>query len=191
MCPSIRRTAAAGVVTLAFLSCESATQPEPQLSVSVTGQGRITSSPSGVDCTAGQSGTCSSAFPTGTAVTLTATADSGWEFGSWSGACVGEGECVVTLDVSSSVSAAFFAQPTLTVSIEGQGRVISSPPGIARTDPFPRAGSLSPIPVMGGFNFSTVVTGPSTRAGWTPTGWPTAGVKTMRVSSATAVRMTA
>ena len=31
--------------------------------------------------------------------------------------------------------------------------------GVARTDPFPGAGSLSPILVTGGFSFSTVVTG--------------------------------
>ena len=130
MSPSIRRTPVAWVVTLALLSCESATRPEPQLSASVTGQGQIVSSPPGIDCTTGQSGMCSSAFPTGTAISLTTSAASDWGFGGWSGACLGVQECVVILDVSSSVSATFFAQPQLTVSIEGQGRITSTPSGI-------------------------------------------------------------
>ena len=161
MCLSLRRATAVVVVSLALLSCESAIQPEPELSVSVIGQGRITSSPFGIDCTAGQSESCSSAFPAGTAVTLTMTAEGGWEFGGWSGACAGADGCVVTLDVSAAVSATFIAQPVLTVTIVGGGRVISSPVGIdCRTDqngtcsaPFP-GGTAVTLTSGGGGEFS-------------------------------------
>ncbi len=70
-----------------------------------TGSGTVTSSPAGINC--GTS--CSAAFPTGTAVTLTATPVSGSTFSSWSGACTGTGSCVVTLDADRSVTATFTA----------------------------------------------------------------------------------
>jgi hypothetical protein len=130
MSPSLRRAIAVGVVTLTLLSCESAIQPEPQLSVSIIGRGRITSSPLGIDCTAGQTRMCTSSFPAGTAVSLTMAAEVGREFGSWGGECGGVDGCVVKLDVSSSVSATFLAQPVLSVTIVGGRRVTSSPVGI-------------------------------------------------------------
>jgi fibronectin type III domain protein/List-Bact-rpt repeat protein len=70
-----------------------------------TGFGTVASSPAGLDC--GTS--CSVAFPTGTAVTLSATPASGSTFGGWSGACTGTGTCTVTLDADRSVAATFNA----------------------------------------------------------------------------------
>ena len=46
----------------------------------------VTSDPSGIDC--GSSGsTCTATFQPDTKVTLTAKADSGFQFAGWSGAC--------------------------------------------------------------------------------------------------------
>ena len=69
------------------------------LTVSKTGvgTGTVTSDPPGIDC--GED--CGELFPKDTLVTLSATADSGTEFGGWSGGgCSGTGECTVTLSAS-------------------------------------------------------------------------------------------
>jgi len=68
-----------------------------------TGSGSVSSSPSGISCGA----TCSAAFPQGTAVTLSATPDSGSTFSGWGGACAGTGSCVATVSANTSVTATF------------------------------------------------------------------------------------
>jgi hypothetical protein len=73
------------------------------LSVSVTGNGSVTSSPAGINCGA----TCSANFNSGTPVTLTANHAAGASFIGWSGACSGTGACMVTMNMFKSVSAAF------------------------------------------------------------------------------------
>jgi len=75
------------------------------LSVSIIGNpgGRVTSSPSGINC----GSTCSASFAIGTPVTLTAT-PSGWNFGGWSGACTGSGSCAVTMNSNQAVTATFW-----------------------------------------------------------------------------------
>jgi hypothetical protein len=73
------------------------------LTVSKTGQGTVTSNPSGINCGA----TCSTNFFSPTAVTLTANADPGWVFSGWSGACAGTGTCQVTMDAPRSAHATF------------------------------------------------------------------------------------
>ncbi len=107
----------------------------PQCSLSVTnhGNGTVTSSPSGINCGV----TCSASFFQGTSVTLTATADSGSLFKSWSGCTSKKGTtCTVTMHSAKTVTANFiFANPMkLTVSKvkqhSGDGTVISSPEGI-------------------------------------------------------------
>ena len=103
-----------------------------------TGNGSVTSSPSGISCaiSAGStSGTCSAAFASGTSVTLTATPASGHSFFGWSGACSGTGSCTVSMAQSRSVTASFTAPTqsyTLTLggSGTGTGSVTSSPSGI-------------------------------------------------------------
>jgi hypothetical protein len=78
------------------------------------GSGIVTSDPPGMDC----SDTCSVWFARDTAVTLDATADSGSEFGGWSGGgCSGTGSCKVTLLASTSVTALFIKQVTIGTEI--------------------------------------------------------------------------
>lgn len=68
-----------------------------------TGDGTVTSSPTGIDC-----GTdCSEAFDYGTSVTLTAQPDANSTFASWSGACSGAGACVVDMTAAAAVTATF------------------------------------------------------------------------------------
>jgi phospholipase C len=84
-------------------------QEPPLLTVTVTGNGSVTSSPgSGIDvCTSN----CSAAFANGTVVTLTATPSGSSTFTGWSGGgCAGTGTCSITTSSSTariSVTATF------------------------------------------------------------------------------------
>jgi hypothetical protein len=77
-----------------------------QLTVTLSGTGSVTSSPSGISCGA----TCSNSFVEGTVVTLTPLAAPGSTFAGWNGpACFGTGACVITMDAAQSVVALFNA----------------------------------------------------------------------------------
>jgi hypothetical protein len=73
------------------------------LSVSKSGNGAVSSTPSGISCGA----TCSADFASGTSVTLSATPDTGWAFSGWSGACTGTGSCVLSMTADRSATATF------------------------------------------------------------------------------------
>jgi len=74
------------------------------------GTGTVTSSPGGITCGA----TCSALFNDGTSVTLTAAADAGSTFASWSGGgCSGTGTCGVTLSGDTTVTATFSKIPVV------------------------------------------------------------------------------
>jgi hypothetical protein len=99
------------------------------LSVSDTGGGTVTSSPSGISC----GSTCGANFASGTQVTLSETPASGYNFSGWNGACSGaSSHCVVSMNAAESVTATF-TQITyaLSVSVSGNGTVTSSPSGIS------------------------------------------------------------
>jgi len=98
------------------------------------GAGSVISDPSGIDC--GEEVTdCSAVFYEGDPVTLTASAITGSTFAGWSGSCSGTAPtCVVTMDMTRSVTATFDMAPTYTLSIsllgEGTGNIGSNPAGI-------------------------------------------------------------
>ncbi len=98
------------------------------LGVGKTGNGSITSSPSGIDCGA----TCNASFPNGTRVVLTATPAAGWTFAGWNGACSGTGSCALVVESPKAVTATFTEAPMfpLAVSKSGSGTVGSNPAGI-------------------------------------------------------------
>jgi phospholipase C len=102
-------------------------QQQAQLTVSVTGTGTVVSSPAGINCPSA----CTANFASGTSVTLTATAASGFTFSGFGGACSGSA-CTLLLSGNQSVSATFAAASPaqLTVSVSGSGTVTSSPGGI-------------------------------------------------------------
>jgi len=119
---------------LALTACGGASSnnnpPPPQnfqLTVAVTGTGTVTSSPAGINCPS----TCSASFPSGTSITLTATAGAGFKFGAYSGACSGA-SCQFVLSSNQSVSATFTSANSaqLTVTVAGSGTVTSNPAGI-------------------------------------------------------------
>jgi hypothetical protein len=80
-------------------------QSWPGLAVGLSGQGRVTSTPAGIDCPAG---TCSEWLPYGTPVTLHASAGSRWAFLNWDGCDSSAGTtCQVTIDSARAVKAVF------------------------------------------------------------------------------------
>jgi len=84
------------------------------LNVAVAGSGTVTSNPSGINC----GGDCSENYANGTNVTLTATSNSGYVFGNWSGACAGSSSsCVVNMNAAKSVTATFTSTPQANLSI--------------------------------------------------------------------------
>jgi MYXO-CTERM domain-containing protein len=107
------------------------------LTVRVTGEGRVDSSPLGIDnCTAAS---CTSTYEQGTAITLTAVAAAGNTFVGWTGSCTGAATCVVRMDRAHDVTATFTkvgnplpTQVALSVALsgEGSGVVSSAPAGI-------------------------------------------------------------
>ena len=52
------------------------------LAVTVSGSGKVTSQPGGIDC----GGTCTAQFATDSTVTLSAAPTPGWSFNGWAGA---------------------------------------------------------------------------------------------------------
>jgi hypothetical protein len=110
----------------------------PTLAVlkSGTGNGRVTSDPSGINCGT----TCQASYDAGTVVTLTATAEPGSTFVGWSGECKGTGTCLVTMDNDKAVEAVSDLQGDVLRIIKsgtGSGTVTSNTGidcGIDRTD---------------------------------------------------------
>ena len=78
------------------------------LSTSVSGSGRLTSLPLGIDCGA----TCTAVFASTTAVTLTVAPNAGQLFAGWGGACSGtQTTCTLQMSQARTVQAAFVATP--------------------------------------------------------------------------------
>ena len=74
-----------------------------RLTVSVSGRGTVGSSPAGISCPR----RCSTSFPSGGTVRLSARAARGWRFARWSGACRGRDACTVFEDDDRRVTASF------------------------------------------------------------------------------------
>lgn len=110
------------------------------LTVTQPQNGKITSDTGGIDCGA----TCSASYASGAKVTLTAIANTGYELGSWGGACSGATNmtCQVTMDSTKTVTATFnetpVTTPTYVLTVNkvgtGKGSVTSAPEGISCDD---------------------------------------------------------
>jgi hypothetical protein len=81
--------------------------PPQILTVVLAGDGSGTVIGVGIDCFTGTGADCSETYPYGTVVTLSASADQGSTFTSWSSACSGVADCEVTMDAPISVTATF------------------------------------------------------------------------------------
>ncbi|MBA3454067.1 MAG: hypothetical protein H0T42_13315 [Deltaproteobacteria bacterium] len=135
------------------------------LTVTVAGNGTVTSNPSGIMCP----GDCTEPYVTGTAVVLTAAPGTGSVFSGWTGGGCTVGStapCTVTLSGATAVTATFtLTTHPLTVTLAGPtgGGTVTSSPGTINCP----AASCSQS-----FNFGTVVTLTATPAlGHTFTGW--------------------
>ena len=120
-------TLSIGGVSDTFSSTTLAAPVPATLTVSKTGTGTVTSTPSGINC-----GTdCMETYDQNTVVTLTAAPGTGYAFGSWSGACTDSNiTCTVTLAESQTITANFVKTYTLTAKKVGNGSVVSTPTGI-------------------------------------------------------------
>lgn len=94
---------------------------DPALSYSVsltkpgTGTGAVSSAPAGLDCLSACTGS-SASLNNGGQISLSAQADSGSYFGGWSGACQGQGGCVISMQGAPlSVAANFVPLPVASV----------------------------------------------------------------------------
>ncbi len=86
------------------------TTPKHTLTVTVSGEGTVTSTPAGIDCGRGNT-ECSAEFEE-VAVTLTPTPAPSYTLSAWGGACSGTGSCAFSpLEANESVSAEFSAAP--------------------------------------------------------------------------------
>jgi hypothetical protein len=149
----------AGLATLAVAQNGLVTEA---LTVTLSGSGAVTSSPTGIACP----GVCSAEFPFGTSVTLTGMANLGYELTEWSG-CTYKyhriSTCTLTTNSPASVTTTFTSKPpqTLTVNVTGSGTVTSTPSGIS-----------CPGTCSASFTYGTTVTlSPSPSSGYILAGW--------------------
>jgi hypothetical protein len=89
------------------------------------GEGTVTSTPEGIDC----GSVCTAGFPAGTEVTLTATAETGWAFGGWSGDVESaDNPLTLTIEGDTDLTATFTQEGhTLGLTVVGQGDVDVDP----------------------------------------------------------------
>lgn len=106
------------------LSHGTANAADATLSVTLlgTGGGSVNSSPTGtnpvgINCIPGDSSACSTTFTSGTPVTLTAITDWKSIFTGWGLSCSGTGDCLLTINANTSITATF--------DVNGQAKVIS------------------------------------------------------------------
>ena len=83
-----------------------------------------------IECGSGARTDCTEMVDSGSVLTLTATPDSGYVFGGWSGACTGsESSCLVTVNDDVGVTATFGLARTLTVTAPSNGMVTGTDSG--------------------------------------------------------------
>lgn len=100
-------TATAMLVALGSAAGPSSAQAVQPLTVTVEGDGHVTSTPQAIDCPP----VCKADFKDFEKVTLTATPSSGWTFQAWGGDCSGAGACEVVMDTQHAVTATFTQPP--------------------------------------------------------------------------------
>jgi ASPM-SPD-2-Hydin domain-containing protein/List-Bact-rpt repeat protein/centrosomal CEP192-like protein len=143
---------------------------------SLTGGGTVTSNPAGITCDASGGVSCSAAFASGTAVTLTATgatSQPGTHLSAWSGACSGTGTCTLDMNGDKQVTATFVPDPQLIVTITGSGAgsVISSPAGITCNVPVNSGTNcVSTFPPGASVKLTATAASGSTFGGWSGAG---------------------
>ena len=99
------------------------------LSVSVSGEGTVSSDPSGIEC----GSFCTADFLDGTEVSLAASHDPSWTLGSWiwTGACAGSDACNIVMDEDKLANVHFYCQ-LITIPLRRQ-LIPQHPPGSVTT----------------------------------------------------------
>ncbi|OWQ83813.1 hypothetical protein CDN99_25445 [Roseateles aquatilis] len=117
------------------------------LTTAVTGSGKITSLPAGIDCGT----TCSATYAPGTPVVLTAAPAQGQVLQAWGGACSGTAAaCTVTMSAARNVTAAFAAAPAQPLAWGTPALLESSNDfNVSSTNQFADTNVLSAIDVNG------------------------------------------
>jgi alpha-tubulin suppressor-like RCC1 family protein len=132
-----------------------------------SGEGTISSSPTGIDC----GSTCSAIFSDGTQVTLSALPVSGSTFQEWSGDCGGTGSCTLSMSETRDVTARFTSLPQNPVWGWGQNLhqevapTFCPPIGDCFT-PLQVAGPSEVVAVAGGSQHSLALSSDGTVWGW-------------------------
>ncbi len=153
-----------------------------------TGSGSVTSYPTGMNCTGNP---CAGNFPTGTTVTLTATANPNSVFtgpmDGWSGDnCSGTGTCVAILNSNQFVTATFTqTAANVAVTVVGSGTVTSNPAGITCPGTCTAAFSLGTKVTLAASPGSKI-----TFTGWSGGGCSGTGTCAMTVNANQAVNAT-
>jgi hypothetical protein len=138
--------------------------PQQALSVTVVGNGKVTSDLPGIACI----DACSSQWDVGSRIVLAPVAADGQRFVGWKGGCAGP-DCALTLVSAVSVQAVFAPLPRIRVAVSGKGRVTGR--GIA----CPRL--CTSVVDAAGFPLALVA---APAAGWRFAGW-TGGCRATRV----------
>jgi hypothetical protein len=181
---------AANVCTVIMSSAKTVTASfsllayEVSLGLTGSGDGWVTSLPSGINCGID----CVATYDFGTVLVLTATADGGSAFNGWSGGgCAGIGNCIVTVSGAASITATFIRPFNLTVNrTGGGGGTVGSSPG----------GINCPSDCVEGFDTGTVVTLTATPgedsvfSGWSGAGCSGMGTCVVTMSAARSVTAT-
>ena len=107
-------------------TCE-ASFAQPTLTVTAPSNGHITGTDSAsntvIDCGSGGRSDCTETVSSGTTITLSASPDTGYAFGGFSGACSGVKDCTVTVDADKTVGGSFGTARTLTVTAPTDGSI--------------------------------------------------------------------
>lgn len=109
--------------TVSFFSEDDVTYP---MRVHVSGNGRVTSSPSGINCTessAIDSGECEGRYAFGTVITLQADAEGNSTFVGWTHACSGEVAPVVSRELQYGMACGALFETIMDLGVVGDGTV--------------------------------------------------------------------
>ena len=132
-----------------------------QLSVPTFGDGRVTSSPPGIDC----GSKCFVSFEEGTVVTLFATAGEKWYFAGWEGGgCTGTSSCTFAVNEDMRIGARFHLKPLQRIHLRASDTHVAPGDRIKVTARLERCADGQPVTLTGGGKSRTRIANSKCRA---------------------------